>query len=386
MRGKKTIHKDLITKFLSGNATEEEKISLQKWLEENAENKKYFEETEFLWEATGIYRKPDEQNRLEDWKNIRNKIQAGIEKHPGTSGRRPRYAKERKLYGFLKIAGLFILAFGLSWVVYHFAGLHGERHVTYNEIITKKGQKTQMILSDGTHIWLNAESRLKYPTTFNKKIRKVSLSGEAYFKVSKTKNHLPFLVETPEMDIRVTGTIFNIKAYPNEDIVETTLIDGSITILRNNSKYKKCKPVVLKPNQKATLIKQGSHITVADIKTDKPTIGITENAVKTAPSKNEKIIVSPDVAIEPHVAWKNDRLIFNSETFEDITYQLERWFDVTIDIRNKNLKNYRYTGKFVHKESLDQILRVISLTTPFQYKIDKNHVIINKSVKTKKQN
>ena len=134
----------------------------------------------------------------------------------------------------------------------------------------------------------------------------------------------------------------------------------------------------LKPDQKATLVRKGSKISINDIRPDKPTIAFIEKMPRQKANGKEKIIISPNVDIEAHTAWKENYLVFEKESFEDIAYEMERWFNVRITFLDNSLKRYCYTGKFVHNESLEQILNVIQLTTPFKYKLEKNNVIIYK--------
>jgi ferric-dicitrate binding protein FerR (iron transport regulator) len=250
--------------------------------------------------------------------------------------------------------------------------------LAYNQIITTKGQKSQIILSDGTKVWLNSETTLKYPSPFNNVKREVFLEGEAFFEVQKKDNKIPFIVKTSEIDIKVLGTRFNVMAYSDEETIETTLVEGSVCIIRKNIKPAYAQEIFLKPNQKATLLKKGSQVILSEIETEKPTlIKSTKTIQPISPTEKEQIFISPKVDIELHTAWKNDRLIFQSETFENICYRLERWFDVKIHIQNEELKNYRYTGKFLHKETINQVLEILNLTTPINYTFKQNDLYID---------
>lgn len=370
MRDQKKYEK-LIFRSFSDSINKEEEKELQNWLREDPGHRSFYEKMSTAWLVSGIYdpKKKDHQN--EDWQAIRRKLHLS---EPFTNKKDP---TRSVLPSFLKYAAVFIVAFGMAWAVYHFIPAPAQKNkITYNQIITRKGQKAKVILSDGSEIWLNAQSRLRYPSAFSDNERKVSLSGEAFFNIKKTSDRKPFLIETGKLKIRVTGTRFNVKAYPDEDVIETTLVEGSITLLRKvGNEYQ---TIHLKPDQKATLIKNGADISIDEIRSDKPTIAFMKETSKKTVNKKEKIVISPQVNIAAHVGWKNDRLIFENETFEDIAYELERWFDVKIIFMDNSLKKYRYTGKFIHKESLEEILSVIQMTTPFKFKTDKNNVIIYK--------
>ncbi len=386
MQSEQMINKELIIKFLTGESSEAESVLINQWLNENKENKKSFDEVEFLWKASGITQDLNEDGQKNDWNIILDKIEKTAEfqllkskiQQPET--RRIFGDKTRKvLNNLLKIAAIFIFAFGISYTIFYFTSKTSyEESLAYNEVITNKGQKSRLILSDGTKIWLNSESTLKYPSVFDKKKRVVILTGEAYFEVQKGVSKVPFIVKTSDIDIKVTGTSFNVMAYPHEDIIETTLVEGSVTLFREDKKLPYVQPVYLKPNQKATLIKKGSQITLSKIKVEKPTLALsTKTTQNKASEEREQIIVSPKVNIELHTAWKDDQLIFTSESLENICYKLERWFDVEIKITDDELREFCYTGKFINKESLSQVLEIIGITTSIKYTYDKNLITID---------
>ncbi|MEN8250373.1 MAG: FecR family protein [Bacteroidota bacterium] len=386
MRSEQMVSNELIIKFITGESTEAEDLLINQWLNENEENKKSFDEVEFLWKASGITQNLSDDGKKNDWNIILDKIGKTTENQllkskdqlpetPKALGNKTKNA----LYSFLRIAAIFILAFGLSYTFIHFGSKTShEESLAYNTVITSRGQKSQLILSDGTKIWLNSESTLKYPSVFDKKRREVILTGEAYFEVKRGGNNEPFIVSTSDINIEVTGTSFNVMAYPYEDIIETTLVEGSVTIYREDKELSRMQPVYLKPNQKATLIKMGSQIALSKIEVDKPTLAIGAKTTQNiASEEKEQIVISPKVDIEPHTAWKDDQLIFTSESLKNICYKLERWFDVEIKIIDDELSESCYTGKFTNKESLSQVLEIIGMTTSIKYTYDKNLIIID---------
>lgn len=363
-------YENLILKALCGEITEEESMELEAWRHEDPEHEHLFEEMEWAWETSQIIQKTDDHDLNEDL----SKLEGWLHSQEGRKYHSP-LRKGNLLPQMLRIAAAFIVAFILSWLIQS-SWRYTRESEKFNKIVTSKGQRTRVLLADGTVIWLNAESTLEYPVNFTDKNRQVVLSGEAFFKVKKTSHHDPFVVKVPGLDIRVTGTSFNVKAYPNEDVIETTLVEGSITLMRKVGD--KWQSIRLKPDEKATLLKKGSGICLSEVRPDRPTLPKLKKLPRKEHKDKERIIISPDVNIENHVAWKDNHLVFDNETFEEIAYELERWFDVKIIFQDPSLKRYRYTGKFINKESLEQILRVIQMTTPFQYEIEKNKVIIRK--------
>jgi len=387
MKTNRMVNKEKIIKYLLGETSEEESLLVNQWLNENEENRKYFDEIEFVWKTSGIAQSIELKDVEKDRKIFIQKISAlPDEKYLKPAGQVRRSLQlfmsntGPKYYHWLRIAAIFILAFCLSWTVFYFMNRKPDTgSLAYNQIITTKGQKSQIILSDGTKVWLNSETTLKYPSAFNEMKREVFLEGEAFFEVQEKGNKTSFIVKTSGIDIKVLGTCFNVMAYPDEETIETTVVKGSVCIIRKGLKPSSDQNIILKPNQKVTLLKKGSRVVLSEIETEKPTlIKSTKTIQPISPTEKEQILVSPKVDIELHTAWKDDRLIFHSETFENIAYKLERWYDVKIHVRNEELKKYRYTGKFVHKETLNQVLEILNLTTPINYTFKQNDLYIDK--------
>lgn len=381
------VNKEIIIKYLLGETSEEESLLVNQWLNENEKNRKYFNEITFVWKTSGITQNIEQNDVEKDRKIFIQKIG----ELPGEKTMKPTEPVKRNLqlfmsntgpkyYQWLQIAAIFILAFCLSWTVFYFMNRKPDTgSLAYNQIITTKGQKSQIILSDGTTVWLNSETTLRYPSAFNDMKREVFLEGEAFFEVQKKGNKIPFIVKTSEIDIKVLGTSFNVMAYPDEETIETTVVEGSVYIIRKGVKSSSDQNIILKPNQKVTLLKKGSRVILSEIETAKPIMIKSTKAIQPiSPTKKEQILISRKVDIELHTAWKDDRLIFQSETFENICYKLERWYDVKIHVRNEELKKYRYTGKFVHNETINQVLEILKLTTPINYTFKQNDLFIDK--------
>lgn len=387
MKTNRMVNKEIIIKYLFGETSEEESLLVNQWLNENEKNRKYFNEIAFVWKTSGIAQNIEQNDVEKDRKIFIQKIG----ELPGEKTMKPTEPVKRNLqlfmsntgpkyYQWLQIAAIFILAFCLSWTVFYFMNRKPDTgSLEYNQIITTKGQKSQIILSDGTTVWLNSETTLRYPSAFNDMKREVFLEGEAFFEVQKKGNKIPFIVKTSEIDIKVLGTSFNVMAYPDEETIETTVVEGSVYIIRKGVKSSSDQNIILKPNQKVTLLKKGSRVILSEIETAKPIMIKSTKAIQPiSPTKKEQILISRKVDIELHTAWKDDRLIFQSETFENICYKLERWYDVKIHVRNEELKKYRYTGKFVHNETINQVLEILKLTTPINYTFKQNDLFIDK--------
>lgn len=237
------------------------------------------------------------------------------------------------------------------------------------KVIVPSGEKSQLILSDGTQVWLNSESKLICPEDFTTRERKITLEGEAYFNVAKV-NHSQFIVYTQDFKIKVLGTKFNIKSYPKDRTIETTVVEGMVRVESGKPKLN-FSPVILKPTER--LVYRKDTGLVSEI--------ITVNSESASGKKVTQAISSREIFIS-HVdtnniiCWKDHLLVFDNETFEEIALKMSRWYKVQITLLDEELKTQHYTGKFVHNESLTQVLEAIRLTTPIKYQIHQNRVEI----------
>jgi transmembrane sensor len=268
----------------------------------------------------------------------------------------------------LKYAAILIIGFMVAWLLRgRVVHQNYKPAMVLNELSIPMGSKSKITLSDGTKVWLNSGSTLKYPSVFLANKREIYLEGEAYFDVTHDKER-PFIVNTSEIHIKVLGTKFNVKSYPDENLIETTLVSGSIEIEAKQQGEKTKRLLRLEPNQKATFSRTTNNLLLTEI---------TEPE-KIEPLPVGNIHVAREVNTEIVTSWKDNKLVFNRERFENIATRLERWYDVHIIIEDSTLKEYRYTGTF-EKETLEQALYALKLASPFEYTIDKNNILIYKS-------
>ncbi len=230
-----------------------------------------------------------------------------------------------------------------------------------NEIVAPKGSKTQITLADGTQIWLNAGSKLIYSKNFSMENREVFLNGEAYFKVVHDDKHA-FVVHTPEATIRDLGTTFNVKAYSGSATTETTLIEGSVEIILKNKSAQK---ILIQPNEKLVLHNQEKPAQLSkEIETAEPIFEVS----KIVPYKITNDIIE--------TAWVSDKLIFRDRILEDVVTEMERRYNVDIDIQGESLKKQQVTGSF-RNESVREALKFLQEIVPFKIKIENEKIFIN---------
>jgi ferric-dicitrate binding protein FerR (iron transport regulator) len=287
--------------------------------------------------------------------------------------------KSRNLFlPFLKYAVVFIFAAASAYLLAKYSGI-GEEFVekNYAEVRTENGSKSTIVLPDSTVIKLNSDSYLRYPTSFTGMNRQVYFEGEAFFKV-KTGLPFPFYVNTGNISIKVTGTEFNVKSFPDDQFIETTLISGSIIIEEFDEEKQSKNQVVLNPNQLAVYHKSTSKLEITDLVVEKEIVKEIIPKKAALVTTEVPIIKSPELT----TAWTDDNLVIYHERLDELSTRLERWYNVKIEIIDEELKEHRYKATFESEtieEALDA-LRNAATGTPayFKYQINKDQIMITK--------
>lgn len=220
-----------------------------------------------------------------------------------------------------------------------------EAQLQYHEIKIPNGQIFRLVLSDSTVVWLNANTKLKYPKKFIKSLadRSVILEGEAFFEVAYNEEK-PFIVNTNGVNVKVLGTKFNISAYDNDPLISTTLVEGSVEIVddRNNNNS-----IIIRPNYQASFQKENMRLLSKKVKTS------------------------------DYTSWIHEKIIFNDILFEELLNKLERFYNVEITNENEDIKRERFSGQF-DTENLETVLRALSASYYFDYEINNNLVTIKR--------
>ncbi len=309
--------KKVLIKYLAGDATQEEKDAVALWLDASPGNMREFMSLRKLHDIT-------------IWQS-----QAGENRGKGRVSREylftPKVWKEA-----IKIAAVFILGF-LGFRIFHEKPQLPEQ--LNQTIYVPAGQRAEVLLADGSKVWLNANTTFTFPSVFQQKSREVTLRGEAYFDVAHDDSKL-FRVKTGAYDIRVAGTEFNVRAYPGRQDFEVSLIRGSVEVTKPDAES----GILLNPNE---------MIFVKDERLYKS--GITHSA---------------------YFLWKDGIISFDDETFQEIVSKLELYFDLRIDVKNDRTLRYRYTGKFRSKDGVEHILKVLQLRQKFTYSVDEKLNVI----------
>jgi transmembrane sensor len=265
----------------------------------------------------------------------------------------------------LTISGFILISLGLHFYNPHKSTAQSSKPLL--EVVTRNGTKTSLLLPDGTTVWLNAGSRLTYDSLYGNSLREVTLSGEAFFEVVKNPKK-PFLIHVGKINIRVLGTVFNVKSYPGEKTIETSLIKGSIEVTFPSISSKK---IILKPNQKLVINKMeltsGSPASQA-VANAEPFISIRNLSKTGADSSFEE------------TAWMQNRFYFNDMSFKELLMNMERKYGVSFRLTDPALDTIHFTGSF-QNETISQALDALRFTAEkstadFTYEMQDNQVLI----------
>jgi len=326
--------KEIFIKYLQGNCTEKEFEQLLLWIREGALNASDRVMVQDVWEEFEPEAGPVERikytrvlDKIHHKINInQNSTQFVIQKSP---------AKNRLLSILTRAAAILLLPV-LSLLFYTNLSDRERFANNLNDLVVEApaGSRMHIELGDGTTVWLNHGSKLKYPYRFDGKSRKVFLTGEAYFKVAHNSK-VPFIVGTNRLEVKATGTVFNVSAYPGDDNIETTLVEGKVILYesKNNHEIK-----ALSPGECLKFNSQKNDYTLESVNTAK------------------------------YTAWKDGLLVFKNERVEDVAKKLARWYNVEVEISNEKVKEFTFTATFMD-ETLPQVLELMTLATPVNYQL-----------------
>jgi ferric-dicitrate binding protein FerR (iron transport regulator) len=254
-----------------------------------------------------------------------------------------RYKRRKHFLSILTKAAAILLFPVLTYSLYmsfkYQSTLHNQVFVkqAYNEVFSSVDAITKVVLPDSSRVWLNHSSSLKYPAIFDGDFRTVELIGEGYFEVAHNPK-IPFIVNAGKIQIKAVGTTFNIMSYPEEDRIETSLIEGCVELQQTQ------------PN--------GKLITLSRMKpTELAVFHIRNNELNTMTINDDR-----------YFSWKDGKLVFNKEPIGDVVKKLSRWFNVDIQIKDPELLDLTYTATFVH-ETLPQVMELMALVSPVKFSI-----------------
>jgi transmembrane sensor len=217
-----------------------------------------------------------------------------------------------------------------------------------NEVVVPFGKKSQLTLEDGTKVWLNAGSRMAFPTKFRGNKREVFLEGEGYFEVAHNQK-LPFYVNTNEIAIKVLGTRFNISAYESDKLIETVLIEGSVAINERSALSFIKSGSILMPKQKASYDRN-----------------------------DHSIVVKEESNVDDAIAWTEGWFKFNRQSINDVLNKLQRYYNVQFEFSTEFPAEDLITGKLYHKDSIEQAMMTMEVVAKLQYRINGRKIYVEK--------
>jgi transmembrane sensor len=236
---------------------------------------------------------------------------------------------------------------------------------TAQQVISQKGSRTRTILPDGSTVWVNAGSAIRYSSNFSGATREVFLQGEAYFEVVHEPGR-PFIVHAGDVNIKVLGTVFNVRSYPGDKTIETTLIKGLVQITTSDRRQK---PIYLHPNQKIAISQLPEQQSAPAL----PTTGGTSGDLRAAITNLDSSL-KEDQHLE--TAWVFNRLEFRGDSFPELAEKLERWYNISIHFQDETVKQLTFNGS-LQNETVSQAFHALETANFFHYKITGNEVFIS---------
>lgn len=359
-----------LRKSLTGQITDMERTELKKWLDSSADNRAYYKRMKHFFRGA--------EKEITD-------VDANLRKFL----RKTNYPLRRRAYLISSAAACVLLAFAItggnkgderevihrhdSGVILHVGkaesiALDPETHIdilTHPDFMvnqqgdmidyrsfaedraqaethtleTLRGSQYRLTLSDGTRVWLNAESKISYPAVFSGEERRVRISGELFFDIQPSE--IPFILEAGGSEIRVLGTEFNVRSYDGEKVSRTTLISGKLEVAYDGQ-Y-----VMLEPGEQAVMQHGG-------------------------------FIVKQEADITKSVAWKHGHIAFDDERLEDIMEQLKRWYDIDVEFDDQGLRDIRFTGDINQYDDINVLFRQFEKTRVVRFKASENLITVKK--------
>ncbi len=304
------MNQELVFKYLKGEALPQERLDILEWIEASAENRKQFMQFRRLYDAA-IWSESTVKNSNRGLKPQKRSLTM------------------RFVWEFSKVAAVIVFAVTTTLFIQKANKL--PIAVLTQTIEVPQGQYVKLTLSDGTKVSLNSNSKFTFPSNFEANNRTVTLDGEGFFEVSHNAER-PFHVLTKKCDIKVLGTTFNVLAYSNSTVFETSLLKGSVNVSSmENAEY-----VLLKPNERAEF-------------------------------KNGKLLQT-SIESDDEFLWRKGIYVFKDEPLKEIFQKLESYYHTKIRIQNKEVGKLNCTGKFRQIEGIDHVMRVLQKANGFEYK------------------
>jgi transmembrane sensor len=343
-----------VRNYISGDFSEEDRIFAEKWIAEDAERAELVKELQRVWETSEDLRQLSDKEINCAWRSVKTKMGQGITvdvkmSHKASSMKRVGRRRSSTQGWILKLAAVFLIGFGL----YTLLPGDGAQEESAEQVDTDSdrrvisaeyGEQVRFRLGDQSVVTLNGGSEVSFSNAYGKENRELHLSGEAYFEVNNHGQEHPFIVLTEKAVITDIGTSFNVNAYLEKETTDIIVADGEIEVRLNREQ-------------------------------EGPTANLREGELVRVDGDDDNFTVEK---VDParYLGWLTGRLIFENETFEQIVFRLERFYNVTIDIRDEQLKSERVTASF-ENEQIERLMGVLALSLDAVYEIDGNRIVVD---------
>jgi len=305
---------NLIARYLNGDCSEIEKTELLEWTNSSPNNSKEYLQIKDLWDITNHKDSKSNEQLVCFYK---------------TQLEKSKRARTILIYRIAAVAAILIIGLVVSILIPR-GSVEGTPKLSVYSV--PLGSRSKLVLFDGTEVNLNSGSTLTYSNEYNSGTRRVTLTGEGFFKVKADKKH-PFIVKTADFEVEATGTQFNVSAYDNDSFSNATLAEGVVDLRMSKSNQ----TLKIVPGEKFKLNRSGGNF-------DQTTVDV-----------------------ESELAWKNGEFIFKSIPFPELVKRLERWYDVKLIWAGSKLETYSFSGRFKNQETIWQVLDALKLTSPINY-------------------
>ena len=370
---------DLIIRYLSGATSPEENTVLFSWIKESTDNQSYFNSIRNIWLATS------QTNHVVSVHNInidKLKVDSEIADNEEDESDEEPANSPSVFVQILKVAAIVVFALTIGalgnqyWLNKNQIALN-DRNMN---VQTTLGSRAVTTLPDGSKVWLNAGSRIDYNLDFGQKTRIVKLIGEAFFDV-KTDSSKPFVVKAGKLAIKAYGTAFNVKAYPEENSITTTLVRGKVVIAGKDMADKDF-AINLKPNDKVAFYNDNSQRINALNKVH----DINNQTLQSAPvvMKDINAVKEAEIKTELYTSWKDERWVIEKRDVESLLSDFERRYNIKIQIESNEIKKYHFTGT-LQNETIEQVLVILRHTIPLKYKVEKGLITISEDERLEKE-
>jgi transmembrane sensor len=337
--------RELLDKYCRNGCTQEELQSVLAWFRESAWTSEGKDLLLEIWKESGDDEVGHETNFDSLLSGIHHEINLAQSKkliQISSQDVIKHKKRERLINIFMRAAAILllpVLCFGLYFSLKYQSVKTNHVFVSqaYNEVYSSPDAITKIVLPDGSNVWLNHSSSLKYPASFQGDTRQVELNGEGYFEVAHNPRN-PFIVQAGRFRIKAVGTAFNVMAYPDEDKVETSLINGKVELQMLDLKGNVVPMGKMNPDEFTVYNKMNNEVTTLIIGDDR------------------------------NFSWKSGKLVFNNEPIGEVAKKLSRWFNVDIRVKDPELLKLTYTATFVN-ETLPQVMELIAMVSPVNYSI-----------------